>query len=85
MLLRCRDVSGLATDFLEGDLGWRQRLAVRLHLLVCDGCRAFLGQMRRTVRLVASLPVPPPTAEVEAKLLGTLSDPPPRTGGPAGR
>jgi anti-sigma factor RsiW len=85
MVLRCRDVSALATDFLEGDLSWRQRLAVRMHLMICDGCRAFVQQMRRTVRLVASLPVPPPSAEIEARLLGTLPDRPPQTGGPNGR
>jgi predicted anti-sigma-YlaC factor YlaD len=62
----------MATDFMEGALGWRQRLAIRLHLAVCDGCRAFMQQMRRTVRLVGSLPATPPLPETEARLLATL-------------
>jgi len=64
----------MATDFMEGALGWRQRLAIRLHLAVCDGCRAFIQQLRRTVRLVGSLPVTPPPPDAEARLLATLPE-----------
>ncbi len=64
----------MATDYMEGALSWRQRLAIRLHLLVCDGCRAFLQQMRRTVRLVGNLPTPPLPPETEALLLARLRD-----------
>jgi hypothetical protein len=80
MAIRCRDVSAMATDFMEGSLSWRQRLAVRLHLAVCAGCRAFMQQMRRTVRLIGSLPVPPPPPAAEARLLATLPDRPPPPG-----
>jgi hypothetical protein len=73
-VMRCRDVSALATDYMEGALGWRQRLALRLHLAICDGCRAFLQQMRRTVQLIESLPVTPPTPEAEARVLAMLPD-----------
>jgi anti-sigma factor ChrR (cupin superfamily) len=72
----CRDVSAMATDYMEGTLGWRRRLAIRLHLAVCDGCRAFMQQMRRTVRLIGSLPATPPPPETEARLLATLPDRP---------
>jgi predicted anti-sigma-YlaC factor YlaD len=64
----------MATDFMEGALGWRQRLAVLLHLAICHGCRAFMQQMRRTVRLLGTLTVPPPPPETEARLLATLPD-----------
>jgi hypothetical protein len=70
----------MATDFMEGTLSWRQRQAVWLHLAVCRGCRAFIQQMRKTVRLIGSLPAAPPAPETEARLLATLPDraPPPR-------
>jgi hypothetical protein len=74
MVVRCRDVSAMATDFMEGSLSWRQRQAIRLHLAVCRGCRAFMQQMRRTVRLIGSLPTAPPSADTEARLLATLPD-----------
>jgi hypothetical protein len=46
MRVRCRDVSAMATDFMEGTLSWRQRQAIWLHLALCRGCRAFMQQMR---------------------------------------
>ncbi len=72
----CRDISALATDYMEGDLGLRQRLAMRLHLAICSGCRGFMQQMRRTVGLVGSLPPAPPPPDAEARLLATLPDRP---------
>ncbi len=68
----CRDIGALATDYMEGQLGLRRRLAIRLHLAICSGCRGFMQQMRRTVRLVGSLPAARPTPETEARLLATL-------------
>jgi anti-sigma factor ChrR (cupin superfamily) len=68
----CRDVGAMATEYMEGALSWRQRLAIRLHLAVCDGCRAFMHQMRRTIRLVGALPAQPPPPETEAQVLATL-------------
>ena len=70
----CRDVGAMATDYMEGALGWRQRLAIWRHLAICDGCRAFIQQMRRTVRLVGSLPSQSPPPETEARVLATLPD-----------
>jgi anti-sigma factor ChrR (cupin superfamily) len=79
-VVMCRDVGAMATDYMEGSLGWRQRLAIRMHLAICDGCRAFIQQMRRTVRLVGSLPVPSPPPETEARVLATLAEGPPPAG-----
>lgn len=73
-MLRCRDIGAMATDYMEGALSLRQRAAFRLHLAICDGCRAFMQQMRRTVRLVGNLPQPSPPAETEARLLASLPD-----------
>ncbi len=70
----CRNISAMATDYMEGRLGLRQRMAIRLHLAICDGCRAFMQQMRRTVRLVASLPATPPAPDTEVRLLAPLAN-----------
>ncbi len=72
--MMCRDISALATDYMEGELRLRRRLAMRLHLAICSGCRGFMQQMRRTVRLVGSLPTAPPAPDAEARLLATLPD-----------
>jgi predicted anti-sigma-YlaC factor YlaD len=62
----------MATDYMEGTLGWRQRLRVLAHLAICHGCRAFIQQMRRTVSLLATLPAVQPATKTEAELLGAL-------------
>ena len=38
----CREVQTLATEYREGALPFSQRLRIRLHLLLCWACRAFL-------------------------------------------
>ena len=79
-MVMCRDVSAMATDYMEGALGWRKRLAIRLHLAVCDGCRASMQQLRRTIRLVGELPAQPPPPETEARVLATLPEGQPPAG-----
>ena len=64
-MLTCRDVTEHATDFMEGALPIRARLAMRLHLFACRMCRAYLDQLRRTVALLRGrgLAEPPPAVE----------------------
>lgn len=52
-MLSCKDTSALVSRSMDEALSWRQRLAVRLHLLMCGACRRFVGQMsllRRAAR-----------------------------------
>ena len=72
--MRCQDFTAHATELMEGALDWRQRLAMRLHLAICDACRGFLRQMQDAVRLVGVVPPPPPPPEVETAVLRRLSD-----------
>ena len=50
--LACRQVVRLVSDYLDGPLppGWRDSVAE--HLSACDGCTAYLEQIRETVRLL---------------------------------
>ena len=45
-MLSCKEVTRkIASDeFAEGE--WRERLAVRLHLLLCRHCRRYVAQLR---------------------------------------
>ena len=45
-MLSCKDVSLLISQSYDARLTWRQRLAVRLHLLICEACSRFAQQMR---------------------------------------
>ncbi|MBM4220683.1 MAG: zf-HC2 domain-containing protein [Gammaproteobacteria bacterium] len=52
-MLSCKDTSELVSRSLDEELSWRQRIAVRLHLLICGACRRFVAQMgfiRRAAR-----------------------------------
>ncbi|HEY3766446.1 MAG TPA: zf-HC2 domain-containing protein [Gaiellales bacterium] len=53
--LVCREVVELVSDYLEGVLDDRDRLRFEAHLAGCDGCTAYLDQMRETVRLAGAL------------------------------
>lgn len=47
MLLRrtCREVTALALRAEDQALPWRERLAMRLHLMVCKACPRFAAQL----------------------------------------
>ncbi len=45
-MLSCKDVARkIASDEFQG-AGWRERLGVRLHLLLCRHCRRYVAQLR---------------------------------------
>ncbi len=44
-MLSCRDITEMASDYLEGDLGLLERLLFRIHLLHCRACAEFVRQI----------------------------------------
>ncbi len=53
--LTCREMVELVSDYLEGALTDHDRARFEQHLVLCDGCTAYLDQMRRTIALVGRL------------------------------
>ena len=52
-LLTCKEATSLASQGLDRRLGVLERISLRLHLLVCDGCSRVARQfafMRAAVR-----------------------------------
>ena len=47
--LACRDAVELVSDYLDGNLSRRDRRRLEKHLAACDGCQAYLEQVRATV------------------------------------
>ena len=68
-VLTCRDVAEYATDYMDGALPLRTRLAVRLHLFVCRMCRAYLAQLRRTVSLLRGRGLAGPSPVIEGRIV----------------
>lgn len=71
----CRDIVELVTDYLEGALTPEVHAAVERHLIACDGCAAYLDQMREVIRLTGALrndEVPPVVMEALAAAFRSL-------------
>jgi anti-sigma factor RsiW len=51
----CRQVVELITEFLEAELPTDEMLIVERHLAMCEGCAAYLEQMRETIRATGAL------------------------------
>lgn len=57
-MLQCRDITILASDYIDGRLRWRKRLAVLMHLLICRHCWHFMRNFRLVIRLMQGHPPP---------------------------
>jgi len=53
--LPCQELVELVTDYLEGALPPADRERFDRHIAGCDGCTAYLEQMRTTIRLTGRL------------------------------
>ena len=47
--ITCREFVELVTELIEGQLELTRRLEAEAHLGECDGCEAYLAQMRATI------------------------------------
>jgi anti-sigma factor RsiW len=53
--MSCRELVELVTDYLEGALAPADRRRFEAHVTECDGCAAYLAQMRDTLRVAGRL------------------------------
>ena len=67
--IRCRELVELITDYLEGALAAPERARFERHIAGCDGCHAYLDQMRQTIGALGRLPPESLSPEAESKLL----------------
>jgi len=58
-MLTCKEQVARSSDYLDGQLSFRERLMVRHHLLFCPNCRRFIRQMRLLQATLKALPEPP--------------------------
>jgi hypothetical protein len=57
MKLSCREASHLVSEGLDRRLGWVERIALRVHLAICEGCTNFSRQvafLRKAVQQLGS-------------------------------
>lgn len=65
----CRELVELVTDYLEGALAPEDRTRLERHLNECDGCAAYIEQIRTTIRLTGRLTAESIPAEAREGLL----------------
>jgi anti-sigma factor ChrR (cupin superfamily) len=70
----CREVRERLTDYAEGRLSFRERAALRFHLLICAACNAFWQGLRKLPGVSRYLLVPedPPPPEAAQALAAAL-------------
>jgi anti-sigma factor RsiW len=67
--MTCRQVVELMTDYLEGRLPAADRARFEDHIAGCDGCRAYLAQLRTTRDVLGRIADEPMPATVERELI----------------
>ena len=67
--ITCQELVELVTEYLEGTLPPVELQRFELHLDTCDGCAAYVDQMRLTVQMIGQLAVDDIPAEDQDKLL----------------
>ena len=58
-MLTCKQQVARSSDYLDGQLSFRERLLVRHHLMFCPNCRRFIKQMRLMGAVLKTLPEQP--------------------------
>lgn len=74
--LACIEFVELVTEYLDDSMDGRLRALIEDHLRLCEGCRNYLDEIRRTVATIARIgrmtePFEP-SAPVQAVLLATF-------------
>jgi anti-sigma factor RsiW len=72
--LDCQSLVELVTDYLERTLDAGTLEAFEAHLGECDGCDAYVDQMRATLRVLGTIPVDSVDPDVRNQLLSAFRD-----------
>ncbi len=48
-MLSCKEVAQQASDYIDQQYSWRQRMTFRLHLFICGNCRRYINQLQNTI------------------------------------
>lgn len=66
LMLKCREVVAETDALVAGELPWRRRWKLKIHLLGCRYCRRYVRQLRWLLRAFRHHHGPASAAEVAA-------------------
>lgn len=72
--MTCRQMVELVTDYLEGRLGAADRTRFEAHLEMCEGCQAYVAQMRALVGEMGGTPPVELPPALQRDLLAAFRD-----------
>ena len=75
--MSCEQFVEIVTDYLEQQLDDARRLWTEEHLAICDGCRAYLDQMRQTIAALRELADDEIDPGRRARILAAMNAEPP--------
>lgn len=68
-MLTCKEITGLVTDYAEGNLSFMDRIRFRMHIGMCRNCRRYVRQVKATAAALGMLPPPEMPPDLEQELL----------------
>lgn len=75
-MLMCRELAGIASDYIDGELSTGQNLSVKFHLMMCGNCRTFIGNLRMSTELIQAhtsiIPNEPLLQEIDRRISQVL-------------
>ncbi|HET6692153.1 MAG TPA: zf-HC2 domain-containing protein [Miltoncostaeaceae bacterium] len=72
--MTCRQMVELVTGYLEDRLPEAERRRFEAHLALCEGCQAYLAQMRALIEELGTLPEVQLSPAIEEDLLTAFRD-----------
>ncbi len=72
--MSCSEFVELVTDYLEGRLEPAEAERFEVHLDLCDGCQAYVDQMRKTLQALGRIPEETISTEARAELLHVFAE-----------
>jgi anti-sigma factor ChrR (cupin superfamily) len=55
-MLKCREVTIQASEYLDGQMSWRERFGFKMHLFMCSHCRRLIRKLELAIRMVRQRP-----------------------------
>lgn len=72
--MSCKELVAVITECLEGTLAVEDRTRFGHHLAGCEGCQAYLDQMRETISALGRLAPESLSPEAQSELLTAFRD-----------
>jgi hypothetical protein len=48
-MLKCKDIAHQSSEYIDDNMSFRQKLAMKVHLFMCRNCRRFVDHLSTSV------------------------------------